>query len=86
MRGTWKSLVSNSDQLTFTAQEHPISENLPVTFFQLEPRKKMPEAANEGGSTNAAKNLTDEQKELVRKTWKEAAKPEVQAGQKLFKK
>ena len=46
----------------------------------------MPEAANEGGSTKAAKNLTDEQKELVRKTWKEAAKPEVQAGQKLFKK
>lgn len=45
----------------------------------------MPEAEKESRGPNTAKTLTDEHKELVKETWKLAAKPEVQAGQKLFR-
>ena len=48
--------------------------------------QKMPEVAKECGNQPPSPNeLTDGDKLLVRETWKEAAKPEVQAGQKLFK-
>jgi len=46
----------------------------------------MPEAVSETSHVRSPKELTEEDKILVRETWKEAAKPEVQAGQKLFQK
>ena len=46
----------------------------------------MPEAARKRSNPCSPKELTDDDKALVRETWKEAAKPEVQAGQKLFRK
>lgn len=46
----------------------------------------MPEGAKEGNTLCSPKELTDDDKALVRDTWREAAKPEVQAGQKLFRK
>ena len=46
----------------------------------------MPEAANETRHVRSSKELTEDDKILVRETWKEAAKPEVQAGQKLSQK
>lgn len=46
----------------------------------------MPEAAGETSHARSPKKLTEDDKILVRETWKEAAKPEVQAGKKLFQK
>ena len=46
----------------------------------------MPEAAGEISHARSPKKLTEDDKILVRETWKEAVKPEVQAGQKLFQK
>ena len=47
---------------------------------------KMPEAASETSHLRAPKKLTEDNKILVKETWREAAKPEVQAGKKLFQK
>jgi len=46
----------------------------------------MPEAASETSHVRSPKELSEDDKMLVRETWKKAAKPEVQAGQKLFQK
>lgn len=47
---------------------------------------KMPEAASETSHLRSPKKLTEDDKILVKETWREAAKPEVQAGKKLFQK
>jgi len=46
----------------------------------------MPEAASETSHLRSPKKLTEDDKILVKETWREAAKPEVQAGKKLFQK
>jgi len=46
----------------------------------------MPEAVSETSHVRSPKQLSEDDKILIKETWKEAAKPEVQTGQKLFQK